>query len=228
MWRTGFGCLRIGSSGGLLWTLGSITKAGYFLTSWVTISFSNNILHHGVSKYCCGRLVSYHNPQDLDFNTCNDYYVHVRRKTIFVQTTSTFWVVSRLSTSKQWILFQMLGRSSYQSRKEPWPASESLSCRLCPVSGMGTAASFSVSWGEFQSCVSVSVVFLLFSLVTQPSQHFAPSWKSPFCVVHCPFTPIIFLVHSLQILRQGNWTMSQLIQGAFSLSHWICSLHFFG
>jgi hypothetical protein len=25
-------------------------KAGYFLISWVTISFSNNILHHGVSK----------------------------------------------------------------------------------------------------------------------------------------------------------------------------------
>jgi hypothetical protein len=29
---------------------GSIKKAGYFLTSWVTISFSNNILHHGVSE----------------------------------------------------------------------------------------------------------------------------------------------------------------------------------
>jgi hypothetical protein len=29
---------------------GSIKKAGYFLTSWVTISFSNNILHRGVSK----------------------------------------------------------------------------------------------------------------------------------------------------------------------------------
>jgi hypothetical protein len=26
-------------------------KAGYFLTSLVTISFSNNILHHGVSKF---------------------------------------------------------------------------------------------------------------------------------------------------------------------------------
>jgi hypothetical protein len=30
---------------------GSIEKAGYFLTGWVTISFSNNVLHHGVSKY---------------------------------------------------------------------------------------------------------------------------------------------------------------------------------
>jgi hypothetical protein len=29
---------------------GSIKKAGYFLISLVTISFSNNILHHGVSK----------------------------------------------------------------------------------------------------------------------------------------------------------------------------------
>jgi hypothetical protein len=25
-------------------------ESGIFLTSWVTISFSNNILHHGVSK----------------------------------------------------------------------------------------------------------------------------------------------------------------------------------
>jgi hypothetical protein len=29
----------------------SIKKAGYFLISWVTISFSSNILHHGVSKH---------------------------------------------------------------------------------------------------------------------------------------------------------------------------------
>jgi len=28
----------------------SIKKAGYCLTSCVTISFSNNILHHGISK----------------------------------------------------------------------------------------------------------------------------------------------------------------------------------
>jgi hypothetical protein len=28
---------------------GSIKKAGFFLTNWVTISFSNNILHHGIS-----------------------------------------------------------------------------------------------------------------------------------------------------------------------------------
>jgi hypothetical protein len=53
--RTGFSWLRIGSSGGLLWTrwwtFGFHKKAGYFLTSWVTISFSNNILHHGVSEW---------------------------------------------------------------------------------------------------------------------------------------------------------------------------------
>jgi hypothetical protein len=29
---------------------GSIKKAEYFLTSRVTISFSNNVLRHGVSK----------------------------------------------------------------------------------------------------------------------------------------------------------------------------------
>jgi hypothetical protein len=28
----------------------AFVNAGYFLTSWVTISFSNNILHHGVSE----------------------------------------------------------------------------------------------------------------------------------------------------------------------------------
>jgi hypothetical protein len=31
-------------------TSGSIMKVGYSLTSWVTINFSNNMLHHGVSK----------------------------------------------------------------------------------------------------------------------------------------------------------------------------------
>jgi hypothetical protein len=31
-------------------TSGSIKKAGYFLISLVTIRFSNNILHHGVSE----------------------------------------------------------------------------------------------------------------------------------------------------------------------------------
>jgi len=36
---------------------GSIKKAGFFLTSWVTISFSNNILHHGVSN--CSAVNSY-------------------------------------------------------------------------------------------------------------------------------------------------------------------------
>jgi hypothetical protein len=29
---------------------GSIKKAGYFLTCRMTISFSYNVLHHGVSK----------------------------------------------------------------------------------------------------------------------------------------------------------------------------------
>jgi hypothetical protein len=29
---------------------GFIKKSGYFLTGLVTISFSNNVLHHGVSK----------------------------------------------------------------------------------------------------------------------------------------------------------------------------------
>jgi hypothetical protein len=54
MGRTGFGWLRIGSIGELLWTrwwtFGFRKKAGYFLTSQVTISFSNSILHHGVSE----------------------------------------------------------------------------------------------------------------------------------------------------------------------------------
>jgi hypothetical protein len=58
--RTGFGWLRIGSSGGLLWTrwwtFGFHKKAGYFLTSWVTIGFSNNILHHGKTYH--GRRLS--------------------------------------------------------------------------------------------------------------------------------------------------------------------------
>jgi len=30
---------------------GFIKKAGYFLTSCMSVSFSNNIPHHGVSKY---------------------------------------------------------------------------------------------------------------------------------------------------------------------------------
>jgi hypothetical protein len=51
MGRTGFSWFRIGSGGGLLWTrwwtFGFHRKAGCFLTSWVTISFSN-ILHYGV------------------------------------------------------------------------------------------------------------------------------------------------------------------------------------
>jgi hypothetical protein len=33
------------------WTFRFHKKAGYFLTSWVTMSFSNNILHHGVSEW---------------------------------------------------------------------------------------------------------------------------------------------------------------------------------
>jgi hypothetical protein len=31
---------------------GSIKKAGFFLNSSVTVSFSSNVLHHGVSKLC--------------------------------------------------------------------------------------------------------------------------------------------------------------------------------
>jgi len=32
-------------------TSGSLKKAGYFLTGWVTIGFSSNVLHHGIIKY---------------------------------------------------------------------------------------------------------------------------------------------------------------------------------
>jgi hypothetical protein len=53
MGRTGFGWLRIESSGGICEhgnePSGSIRKD--FFISWVTISFSNNILHHGVSEW---------------------------------------------------------------------------------------------------------------------------------------------------------------------------------
>jgi hypothetical protein len=52
--QTGFGWLGIGSSRRLLWTLywtfGFHKESRIFLTSWVTTGFSNNILHHGVSK----------------------------------------------------------------------------------------------------------------------------------------------------------------------------------
>jgi hypothetical protein len=51
---TGFGWLKGGSSGGFCEKgnepLGFIKKEGCCLTSCVTISFSNNILHHEVSK----------------------------------------------------------------------------------------------------------------------------------------------------------------------------------
>jgi hypothetical protein len=54
MRRTGFSWLRIGSSGGFCKhgdeRSDSIKKAGYFLIKCVTISFSNNILNHGVSQ----------------------------------------------------------------------------------------------------------------------------------------------------------------------------------
>jgi hypothetical protein len=33
---------------------GSVKKAGYCLTGWVTISFSKNIVHHGVSIIILG------------------------------------------------------------------------------------------------------------------------------------------------------------------------------
>jgi hypothetical protein len=52
MGRTGFGWVRIGSSGGLLWTrkwtFGFHKESRIFLTSWETIRFSNNIPSHGV------------------------------------------------------------------------------------------------------------------------------------------------------------------------------------
>jgi hypothetical protein len=55
MGRTGFGWLRIESSGGLLWTrwwtFGFHKESRLLFTRWVTISFSKSILHHGVSKY---------------------------------------------------------------------------------------------------------------------------------------------------------------------------------
>jgi hypothetical protein len=54
MGRTGFGWLRIGPVAGFRKHCnepsGSIKKAGYCLTSQVTISFSKNILHHGVGN----------------------------------------------------------------------------------------------------------------------------------------------------------------------------------
>jgi hypothetical protein len=54
MGRTGFSWLRIWSSGRLLWTLwwtvGFHKERRVILISWVTISFSNNILRHGISK----------------------------------------------------------------------------------------------------------------------------------------------------------------------------------
>jgi hypothetical protein len=54
MGRTRFNWLRIWwSIGGLLWTRWWTFEfhkgRRIFLISWVTISFSNNILHHGVS-----------------------------------------------------------------------------------------------------------------------------------------------------------------------------------
>jgi hypothetical protein len=52
--RTGFSWLRIGSSGGFCEhgnePSGSIKEAGYCFISRMTVSFSNNILHHGVSE----------------------------------------------------------------------------------------------------------------------------------------------------------------------------------
>jgi hypothetical protein len=51
MGRSGLSWLRIGSSGGLLWKrwwIFGFHKERIFFDNWVTISFSNNILHHGV------------------------------------------------------------------------------------------------------------------------------------------------------------------------------------
>jgi hypothetical protein len=52
MGRTGFGWLRIGSSehGNEPSGFHKGSRVFFFLANWVTISFSNNILHHGVSK----------------------------------------------------------------------------------------------------------------------------------------------------------------------------------
>jgi len=54
MGRTGFGWLRIGPVTGFFehdsGPSGSTKNAGYCFTSRVTISFSKNILQHGVSK----------------------------------------------------------------------------------------------------------------------------------------------------------------------------------
>jgi hypothetical protein len=54
MGRPGFGWLRIGSIGGICdhgnEPSVSIKKTGFCLTSRVTVRFSKNILHHGVSK----------------------------------------------------------------------------------------------------------------------------------------------------------------------------------
>jgi hypothetical protein len=54
MGRTGFGWLSIGSMAGFCEhgnEPSGFHKIGCCLTSWVTIRFSKNILHHGVSKY---------------------------------------------------------------------------------------------------------------------------------------------------------------------------------
>jgi hypothetical protein len=62
MGRTEFIWLRIGSSGGLLWTRWwtfGFHEERIFLISWVTISFSNSILHHGVCKYSIDLSVFY-------------------------------------------------------------------------------------------------------------------------------------------------------------------------
>jgi hypothetical protein len=52
MARNVFGCRRLGSSFYVNGDepSGSIKEVGYFLTSREVVSFSNNFLHHGVSK----------------------------------------------------------------------------------------------------------------------------------------------------------------------------------
>jgi hypothetical protein len=54
MGRTGFGCLKRVQWRAFLNTVMNLwvpwRLQDIFLTSWVTISFLNNVLHHGVSK----------------------------------------------------------------------------------------------------------------------------------------------------------------------------------
>jgi hypothetical protein len=99
MEQIGLSWLRVGSSGGLVWTrwwtFGFHKTAGYFLTSWVTISFSN-ILHHGVTKNCTSKPVQIM-VQFLFIILCNInfYYVNCVRYKLQLSAVSSFsiWIV---------------------------------------------------------------------------------------------------------------------------------------